>query len=178
MDKDSSVQIRRFGAEEAAARLSELGEVLHACVLAGASVGFVLPCERAEAEAFWSGKVIPALRKGGLLLLVAELDQRIVGTVQLDFDTMPNQSHRAEVRKLLVHPDVRRRGVARSLMAELERRALALGRRLLTLDTRTGDSAELLYALLGYSKAGIIPAYCRDTIENRLDPTTIMYKTI
>ena len=63
-------------------------------------------------------------------------------------------------------------------MAALERRAGELGRSLLTLDTRTGDSAEPLYTSLGYQTAGIIPGYCRDPFEDHLDPTTIMYKAL
>ncbi len=63
-------------------------------------------------------------------------------------------------------------------MRELERRAGTLARSLITLDTRTGDFAEPLYASLGYKTAGIIPDYCRDTFEDRLHPTTIMYKML
>jgi hypothetical protein len=63
-------------------------------------------------------------------------------------------------------------------MAAIESRAAALGRSLLTLDTRTGDHAEPLYAALGYRVAGIIPGYCRDPFEPKLDPTTVMYKTL
>lgn len=170
--------ISAFSADEAAACLGELGALLHACVHDGASIGFVLPYAAADAEAFWRLKVLPALRGGGLVLLVARREGRIVGTVQLDHDTMPNQRHRAEVRKLLVHPDCRRRGIARALMAEAERHAAALGRSLLTLDTRTGDMAEPLYVSLGYRTAGIIPGYCRDTLTERLDSTTIMYKPL
>ena len=39
-----------------------------------------------------------------------------------------NQPHRAEVRKLLVHPDCRRLGIARRLMAKLERCAGEIAR--------------------------------------------------
>ena len=63
-------------------------------------------------------------------------------------------------------------------MAELERHAGGLNRRLLTLDTRTGDAAEPLYASLGYRTVGIIPGYCRDPFADQLDPTTIMYKAL
>lgn len=170
--------ISAFTAREIEDRAGELGELLTACVLDGASVGFILPFAVAEGEAFWLDKVLPSVRSGGATLLVAEAEGRIAGTVLLDHDTMPNQPHRAEARKLLVHPDFRRRGVARALMAELESLAARLGRSLITLDTRTGDSAEPLYASLGYQVAGIIPGYCRDTREDRLDPTTIMYKAL
>jgi ribosomal protein S18 acetylase RimI-like enzyme len=165
-------------AEEIAARLGELGALIHACVHDGASVGFVLPFAPADGEAFWRRKVLPSVRDGGAVLLVAQQGGRIVGTVQLDHDTMPNQPHRAEVRKLLVHPACRRQGIAKALMAELERRARGLGRSLLTLDTRTGDTAEPLYASLGYERAGIIPQFCRDTFVDRLDSTTVMYKAL
>jgi len=165
-------------ADEVASRLQQLGALLHACVNAGASVNFVLPYSQADAVAFWGEKVLPAVGAGGRTVWVAETDATIVGSVQLVHDTPPNQPHRAEVSKLLVHPDFRRRGVARALMAELERHATRLGRSLITLDTRTGDSAEPLYQSLGYTTAGVIPGYCRDTIEDRLDPTTIMYKAL
>ena len=159
-------------------RLAALGALLHACVHDGASIGFILPFSAEESEAFWRDKVLPGVRDRTRLLLVAQTGDRIVGAVQLDHDTPANQPHRAEVRKLIVHPAFRRRGIALALMAELERRAEALGRRLITLDTRTGDKAEPLYASLGYRTVGTIPGYCRDTIEDRLDPTTIMYKAL
>ncbi|HEX3634314.1 MAG TPA: GNAT family N-acetyltransferase, partial [Paraburkholderia sp.] len=60
----------------------------------------------------------------------------------------------------------------------LESRARQLQRSLLTLDTRTGDKAEPLYAALGYQTVGVIPQFCRDTQEERLDSTTIMYKAL
>lgn len=159
-------------------RLDALAGLLEACVHDGASIGFVLPFGPTEAAAYWVDKVAPGLRGGRLLLLAAELEGRLTGTVQLDCDTPGNQPHRAEVRKLLVHPDFRRRGLARALMAEVERRAAGLGRSLLTLDTRSGDAAEPLYASLGYATVGIIPGYCLDTRGERLDATTVMYKRL
>jgi ribosomal protein S18 acetylase RimI-like enzyme len=164
--------------DQAASRVPELGMLLHACVHDGASVGFVLPFAREESEAFWSDQVLPAVRSGSRLLLVAECDGSLTGTVQLCTHTPPNQPHRAEVSKLLVHPNRRRRGIARALMTELERQAVRLGRGLLTLDTRSGDSAEPLYASLGYRTAGVIPGYCLNPFEDRLDSTTVMYKVL
>jgi ribosomal protein S18 acetylase RimI-like enzyme len=158
--------------------VSELGALLHACVHDGASIGFVLPFSRADAEAFWTGRVLPAVSSGTRMLLVARGSGRITGSVQLDYDTPPNQPHRAEVRKLLVHPDCRRQGIARALMVELERLAAQLKRSLLTLDTRTGDAAEPLYASLGYRRVGVIPGYCRDPLGRAIDSTTIMYKAL
>ncbi|HYG44849.1 MAG TPA: GNAT family N-acetyltransferase, partial [Bordetella sp.] len=47
-----------------------------------------------------------------------------------------------------------------------------------TLDTRTGDHGEPLYAGLGYQRAGVIPEFCLDVLGQRVDPTTIMYKLL
>ena len=176
MTPATAITIAMFTPAEATAHVKALGALLHACVETGASVNFVLPFTLEDSVTFWRVKVLPAVEDGGRSLFVAKSGPEIVGSVQLDIDTPPNQPHRAEVSKLLVHPGWRRRGIARALMAELERHATACGRGLLTLDTRTGDMAEPLYASMGYETAGVIPGYCRDTIEDRLDPTTIMFK--
>jgi hypothetical protein len=178
MTDDPIPSIAALAADEIERRLAELGALLHACVLDGASVGFVVPFATEAAQAFWRLKVLPSVRARGAVLFAAEVRGRIVGTVLLDHDTPPNQPHRAEVRKMLVHPDCRRRGIAKALMSALERRAGELGRSLLTLDTRTGDAAEPLYAALGYRTAGVIPFFCRDTLSDRLDSTTIMWKRL
>ncbi len=158
--------------------VDELAKLMQACVHAGASINFIMPFPIDESLDFWRRKVQPALNDGSRVLLVARHEGKIAGSVQLDCDTPPNQPHRAEITKLMVHPDVRRRGVARTLMREVEAIALQRGRNLITLDTRTGDSAEPLYASLGYKTAGIIPGYCRDTHEERLEATTIMHKDL
>ena len=165
-------------ADEAEENLHALGALLRDCVHAGANINFILPFSQEDAESFWTGKVLPALRNGTRILWVARKEGRIAGSVQLDYGLPPNQAHRADVTKLLVHPDFRRRGIARALMAELEARAAALGRRLIVLDTRTGDNAEPLYISLGYEIAGVIPDFCRDPLEDKFHPTTIMYKRL
>jgi GNAT superfamily N-acetyltransferase len=160
------------------ADLDQLATVLHAAVHAGASVSFVLPFSLDEARAFWRDQVLPRVVSGTRRVLIARVDGRIAGTVQLDLATPPNQRHRAEVLKLLVHPDARRSGIARALMVAIEDVARAEGRTLLTLDTRTGDVAEPLYRSLAYIAAGVIPGYALAPDGGSLDATTIMYKTI
>lgn len=174
----ATLTIATFSADDITRNLQQLAALMHACVHNGASVGYVLPFTFADSEAFWTAKVLPGVRERTRALLVAMRDEAIVGSVQLDFDTPPNQPHRAEVRKLLVRPDFRRQGIGRTLMAEVEKEAAALKRNLLTLDTRTGDSAEPLYASLGYRTVGIIPGYCLDPFEAKLDSTTVMYKAL
>ncbi len=160
-----------------AQNLDRLAEILRACVHKGASVGFVLPFSLDEARAYWRDRVAPAHAGGSRLVLIASLGNEIVGTAQLDFNSMPSKRHHAEVSKVLVDPKFRRAGVARALMAEIERRAAEDGRWLLTLDT-AGDAAEALYRSLGYRLAGAIPCYARDAFEQRYDATRIMYKDL
>lgn len=155
-----------------------LADVLHASVEAGAVVHFVLPFSMEEARAFWREAVLPRMSDAGRRVLVARQAGRIVGTVQLDLATPPNQRHRAEVMKLLVHPDARRQGIARALMEAAEDLARAEGRTLLTLDTRTGDHAEPLYLSMGYVLAGVIPRYSRAPAAPELDAASILYKEL
>lgn len=166
-------------AETLADHLDGLAEVLHASVHQGASVSFILPFSIDDSLRFWRVKVAPSVTAGTRVLLAAIADCRVAGTVQLDVGLPPNQAHRGEVAKLLVHPDFRKRGIARALMEALEQRARGLGKSLITLDTRTGDKAEPLYLSLGYQVAGTIPNFARaPETPDRLDATTYMYKMI
>jgi GNAT superfamily N-acetyltransferase len=163
----------------AAARdVAMLAEVLHAVVHGGAGVSFVVPFSADDARAFWIEAVLPAVMARRRRVLVARLDGRIVGTVQLDPAWAPNQPHRAEVLKLLVHPDARRRGIARALMLGLETLARDHGWTLLTLDTWTGQAGEQLYRSLGYVAVGTIPRFARGSTTPELDSATIMYKEL
>ena len=174
----TEITISPFTAADVETHLDELAGLLHACVEDGASINFIHPYSREDAKRFWVKKVLPRVGDDALTVLVALIDGRIAGSVQLDCDTPPNQVHRADVKKLLVHPDFQRRGIGRRLMAEIETVAQRLGRSLLTLDTRSGDKGEPLYQSLGYIAAGVIPDYSRDARTDRLDAATFMYKPI
>jgi len=158
--------------------LDMLADVLHAVVHTGAGVSFIVPFSIDDARAFWLEKVLPGVRAGTRRVVVARLGERIVGTVQLDIATPPNQQHRAEVAKLLVHPDARRHGIARALMLALETIAWSERRTLLTLDTWAGSTAEHLYRSLGYVAVGVIPRFARGSLTPELEGTTIMYKEL
>ena len=157
--------------------VERLAQILQACVHEGASIGFVLPFEQSEARAYWLDRVAAPHAAGSKLVLIATLGGAIVGTAQLDLDSMPSKRHHAEVSKVLVDPAVRRAGVGCALMQEIERHAAREGRWLLTLDT-AGDAAEALYRSLGYSLAGAIPNYARNAFEERYDATRLMYKDL
>lgn len=173
------LDIESIGAEGIERNLPELAALLHAVVRDGASIGFIQPFGEEDARRFWTDTVRPDVTRDARCLFVARYGGRIAGSVQLFHGTPANQPHRVDVNKLMVHPDFRRKGIARALMEALEREARAMGRSLITLDTRTGDNAEPLYTAMGYRTVGIIPDFCRDTVDaNRLDPTTVMYKQL
>ncbi|MBY6004459.1 GNAT family N-acetyltransferase [Salipiger bermudensis] len=174
---DAPATIRLLSPEEAAHYLPALAELLRACVADGASVGFVMPFTVQEASRFWEAGVLPSLAGGGRLLWGAFVDGELVGTVQLVLELMPNQAHRAEVSKMLVAPASRRRGIARALMQALLAGAAAERRDLVTLDTRSGDPSQALYASCGFAVAGEIPGFALAPEGTpRRDPTTYMYR--
>ena len=176
MDDTPEIEIRRLGADEVRARLDELAAVLADCVAGGASVSYMAPFTHEQArEAFaaWADEV----ERDARLLLAAFLDGTIVGTVQVVYATPPNQPHRADVAKLLVHRPARRRGVAQLLMEHAEREARAEGKTLLVLDTVTGDDAERLYMRLGWTRVGVIPNYALYP-DGRPCDTTVFWKAV
>jgi len=159
-----AVTVRQVIAKEAAADAATnmlaqaLAEVLVDCVDGGASVSFMQPLSRAKALVFWQG-VLAGAARGERALLVAEEEGRVVGTVQLITAQPDNQPHRADVAKMLVHRQARRRGVAQQLMAAIDCAARAAGKTVLVLDTETGGDAERLYQRAGWTRVGDVPNY-------------------
>jgi GNAT superfamily N-acetyltransferase len=160
-------------AAAAASAERRLAEILHACVHAGASVSFMPPFPLDEARAFWR-QVARGVACGERILLGAYAGGALLGTVTLDIAMPPNQPHHGAVRKLLVHPDARRRGLAGALMRGLEDQARAAGRRLLTLDTGDANAAHL-YASQGWTRLGIIPGHALNPDGSFCD-TSVFYK--
>lgn len=168
--------IRQLTAEEARQHLGELADILVDCVEGGASVNFMAGFTHAEAEAFFE-KVIGGLERHDRILLAAFAGSRAIGTVQVVLATPPNQPHRADVAKLLVHRSARGQGVATSLMHHAEEAARLAGKTLLVLDTVTGGAAERLYSSLGWRKVGSIPNYCLFP-DGKPCGTTIFWKDL
>jgi GNAT superfamily N-acetyltransferase len=173
---DIAMKIIRVDAGGMDSILTDLAAILVDAVTGGASVSFLLPFGADDAQRYWRG-VKRKVDSGETLLFAALSGGTAVGTVQLVPAVPPNQAHRADVAKLLVRSDHRNRGVARALMAQLEREALSLGRTLLTLDTISGSAAERLYLALGYTLTGRIPGYARMP-SGPLAPTSVLYKQL
>ncbi|MFJ7158195.1 GNAT family N-acetyltransferase [Streptomyces sp. NPDC101118] len=157
------------------AQLASLADLTLDTVAGGNSLGFLAGVGHAEAAAWWES-LLPAVSDGTLTVWTALDGDRVAGTVSLRRETKPNGRHRAEVNKLMVHRAARGRGLARALLAELERHAAHEGLVLLHLDTETGSPAEGLYRALGWQEAGTVPDFAADP-AGVLHPTTIFYKS-
>ena len=169
--------VEALDAAAAASAERRMAEILVACVDAGASVSFLPPLPMETARAHWR-KVAADVAAGTRLLLAAWLDGALVGAVQVDCGTPPNQPHRAEIAKLLVDPAARRRGIGRALMQRAEQAAGRVGRSLLTLDTRAGDAAEPLYRALGWTEAGRIPGWALNPDRASYADTIFFWKRV
>ena len=170
------MQIERLTPDTSIQALPALATLLRDAVESGASIGFLLPLTEEDVMNYWQ-EVLTALRGPHRILLVARIDEKIVGTVQLDLASRPNGSHRAEVIKLMVHTSYRKQGLAQALMEAIEQEAWHARRTTLILDTRAGDPSEYLYKKLGYTPAGTIPEYARST-DGSLHTTVFMYKLL
>ena len=155
--------------------IDALADLLVDAVDGNASVGFHRPLRREDAASWWRS-LRPEIVGERTLVLVARVGERIVGTVQLRLAQFPNGRHRADVAKLLVHRDVRRRGIARALMTELESLARSRARTLLVLDTETDSEADRLYRALGWTFVGEIPGYAEHPDGSR--PTSFFFKEV
>jgi GNAT superfamily N-acetyltransferase len=169
-------RVEQVDAEEAADVVPDLARLLLDAVDGGASVGYLPPLSRAESIEYARG-VAAAVAAGGRVLLVARANGRVVGSGQLDLAQRANGRHRAEVAKVMTLSTWRGRGVGRSLMLALEDEARRLGRSTLVLDTRQGDSSEVLYQSLGWVRVGAVPRYARSA-SGDLHETVFYYKLV
>lgn len=152
--------------------IRDLALLLLDATAAGASVGFLDSTTLEFAEAWWRQSISERT-----ILLVIRDAEGITGTVQLRPAPMPNQPHRADIAKLLVHRRARRQGLGGLLMEEIERRARSAGFTLLTLDTKRGDAAESLYRRAGWTEVGVIPGYALNPDGSMCD-TVVFYKEL
>ena len=169
------IEIWRLDFAEIEQHLDALASVLADVVAGGASIGYMAPFSHADAREAFEGFALEVAH-GRRLLLAGFLDGALVGTVQVILAAPPNQPHRGEITKLLVHRSGRRRGIAQRLMEQAETEALTEGKTLLVLDT-ADDTAERLYSRLGWTFVGVIPGFALFP-DGRPCATTFFYKTL
>ncbi len=136
----------------------------------------IRPCraeERATVLALWGeAEAVPSatdnpdelarlVRENGDLFLVAEQDGRLVGTVIGGWD-----GWRGNIYRLAVLPSHRRRGIARALVQEVERRLFARGARRLTILVAREEAQAVAFwdslADVGYRRDPRMVRYVRN----------------
>jgi GNAT superfamily N-acetyltransferase len=168
--------LERLTAPVGEADLEGLALLLIDAVESGAAVSFLPPLPVERAREWWRQVIATADLRA--IFLVARDAEGIVGTVQLHPAWAPNQPHRGDVAKLIVHRRGRGAGLGTRLMRTIEEAAREAGFRLLTLDAKHGGTAERLYRRMGWIHAGTIPRYALDTDGQTPHATEIFYKEL
>lgn len=166
---------RATNTSASAALLRDLAAVLLDAVDDNAGISFMKGLTLEDAEAWWRKTFAGATAR--TVILVASDERGVLGTVQLQPAWPPNQPHRADVAKLMVHRRARGRGVAKALMEELERHAREQGFTLLLLDTCKGGAAQALYESLGWIRVGEVPRFALNPDGSWCD-TVFYYKSL
>jgi GNAT superfamily N-acetyltransferase len=163
------VTIRRLDAPTDA-EIDGLAALLVDAVTGGAAVGFLAPLTHERARRFWS-------RTGSRLILVAEDEAGIAGTVTLSPAGPENQPHRGDLSKMLVHRRARRTGLGGRLLHAAEELAVGQGWTLLVLDAVPGGDGARLYERHGWIRVGDIPNYAMNPDGSPGD-TTVFYRDL
>jgi GNAT superfamily N-acetyltransferase len=169
-------KIERLSPPVSDADFRALARLLVDAVESGAAVSFLASLTLERAEDWWQKTIDTA--HPAAIFFVARDAEGIVGTVQLHPAWAPNQPHRAEIAKLLVHRRGRRAGLGARLMRTIEDAAQRAGFSLLTLDAKRGGTAEHLYRQLGWTHAGTIPRFAFDPDGITPHDAVIFYKEL
>jgi len=167
------ITIERVGKDVGREDLDGLVDLLFDAIDDNAGVSFMPGLTRADAEAWWVSVLVP--RRA--IVLVARDGAGVAGTAQIQPSWAPNQPHRGDVAKLIVHRRARRRGIGRALMEALEQEACAAGYTLLLLDTRKDDHPERLYASMGWIRVGEVPNFALNP-DGSICSTVFYYKEL
>ena len=111
------------------------------------------------------------------MLLAAFADGEVVGTAQVILALMPNQPHRGEIAKVLVHRSARRRGIAEQLMERAEAEARAEGRRCWCWTPSPATRPRACTRDSGWTTVGVVPNFALYPDGSPCD-TTYFFKAI
>ena len=173
----TAATVERLDLDGYVAAIPGLAELLQDSVDGGASVNFIAGLSLDDAAAWWRDRTSQIANGTTTAFVAVNPAGRIVGSTLLFRTTQPNAPHRAEIGKVLVHREARRRGIGRALMEAAEAVALEEGRWLLILDTQSGTEAELMYVALGWQPFGVVPNHSLTT-DGVLSPTTFFWKDL
>jgi ribosomal protein S18 acetylase RimI-like enzyme len=150
-----------FPAEATRALYAEVHRVVEAVVELGGAVGWLHVPDETETAEFLDAQLALARAGDGAIGVVRV---EAVGPVEAlgiwQRYQAPVLRQNAEIRKVMVHPDARGRGLGRILTEALTEHATAAGIEVLVLDARGNNhAAHALYESLGWVRCGTIPEF-------------------
>ncbi|KAF8145731.1 acyl-CoA N-acyltransferase [Mycena galopus ATCC 62051] len=164
------------------ALLPSFADIHIACIETDHTIAtFTPPLKRPAIIDWWKERALEATAGKRIIIMafVTEEDrEQLAGYGMLHRPLTETGPFRGSVEKLFVSPNFRRRGIARTLMEKLEEEAKSHGQTLLTLDTDTGSTAEIMYQKLGYTQLGIIPAHGISPVDKSLIASTFFWKQL
>ncbi|MER7415514.1 GNAT family N-acetyltransferase [Micromonospora peucetia] len=136
---------------------AEAHRVLHAVAERGGAIGYAAPPGRTETDA-WLDAVLGAVGAGDAALVLAVLDDRVVGTGTWRRGPKPFFAHYADLEKITTHPAARGRGIGRLVTGALIDDARKAGIETLALGVRGNNHGAIeLYERLGFREWGRLP---------------------
>lgn len=149
-DLEDTMKIAVLDTAACEAAREQLAHLLLDALTRGPALGFWPGLGLDGAMRYW--REVGRSVAGGKRLLVAALDgEQLLGTGQLAL-CQPPEVDCAELRSLIVHSSVQRRGIGGVLVRALEAEAKERQREQLFLDTEPGSGAENLCCGLGYER--------------------------
>ena len=134
---------------------AEVSRLISAVAALGGAVGWLTVPDRAETDA-WLDTVL----KHGARVGVVRVDGRIEALGMWSRFGAKVLERNAEIRKVMTHPDVRGRGLARRLVVALVEDARAAGVETVVLDVRGNNHAAIrMYESLGFETYGRLPDF-------------------
>ncbi|GAA0949113.1 GNAT family N-acetyltransferase [Pseudonocardia zijingensis] len=133
-----------------------LGTLWTAVTRAGGAVGFAADAPEQDIREA-AEQAIEDVRAGGAQLFVLEDGDELVGAVFLRRGAKATTRHRADVVRLMVHPDLQGRGWGKALLDAVVAHATAIGLEQLLLSARGGTGLPDFYTKQGWTQVGLFP---------------------
>ena len=140
--------------------VERLAEIWLDVTNAGGAVGAAAPATHEDLQPVRED-ALGRVQAGKDHMVVALLDDQVVGFGFLAFRPGPLFRHWATVKRLQVHPDLQGQGIGGALLAEMTRVARELGLEQLHLTVRGGTGREAFYERYGYKVAARVPDVIR-----------------
>ncbi|HLU55132.1 MAG TPA: GNAT family N-acetyltransferase [Pseudonocardia sp.] len=142
--------------EAGPATAASLGALWTAVTRAGGAVGFAPDAPEADIREA-AEQAVADVRAGRAQMFALTRGDDLVGTVFLRRGEKATVRHRADVVRLMVHPDLQGRGWGKALLDAAVAHATALGLEQLLLSARGGTTLPDFYEKLGWRQVGRFP---------------------